>query len=142
MTAARNTPGLDALIAQVRQIGRGWTVVLELDQASVNKAHWLAARGRDFFSVTPAMRDAVAREVVAEVRSGGLAVVERVAPEAIRRHIVRRFEAGGVDTSLTPLTDRYLRWKLRHGLDPRIGIAHRDLLNAVQSCPIRLVRKG
>jgi len=137
-TVRRATPALDSLLRQVREIGGAYEVRIELSRESVEKAVWLRDSARDFFSVTPSMQGSVARAVMAAARAGGLVTLASVAPEAIRAHIVRRFEAGGYDMQLRRLNPEYRAWKIAKGFDRRIGIMTGALLDNVRTARIWL----
>lgn len=146
--------GESDVLEQIRRfvlsIGGEWTLALTLsDEMDVRKAEWLADAGRDFFSVTPAMQGQIRHDLVeairAQVESGEFVDVTpeailQPAADAAREFIVGQFENQGPNVTLRPLTLAYAKWKARHRLDPRVGIASGELLNDVRNARATFVR--
>jgi hypothetical protein len=129
---------LDGLLSFIRELGGLYILRITLSEIGALKLGWLLARGRDFLSVTPAMSQAIATELITSFRGRDAfdADVARqakaVAAEAARSFIVKRFETGGFDQQLAALSPLYSAYKRSHRLDPRIGIAKADLLNEIK----------
>lgn len=131
---------LEDLQKFVEGVGGRWTLVIAMtEQESIDKAGWLADGSRDFFSVTPAMQAAMKNEVMIafreklerrDFRSPETVLV--LAAEAARQHILKRFERGGFDMRLAPLSPMWLRYKASKGWDSRVGIATRALYKDVK----------
>jgi hypothetical protein len=90
------------------------------------------AEGRDFAADSRELRDHVRAAVAAEM--GATWDDDRAAQIASREivvWIVKRIYGEVTDVELEPLNPEYRAWKLSHGLDGRIGIAHEKWVKAV-----------
>ena len=139
MTTTLRVPALEALKAVIHGMGRTHELAIEVREAkSVDKAEWLRAADRDFFSVSTSMQS----EMLAAVRIALPAVLATGNPtpaydavkEAARRVILRRFEQGGWDRRLRPLSPAYAAHKRREpALDDRVGIAYGTLFRDIRT---------
>lgn len=126
-----DTSKLEAIASFVESLGGTHSVVIEArEQRSLDLATYLANAGRDFFSVTDQMRSDVAAEMVNAAQAMPLKpessqTLMELGAQAARRVILRRFETGGYDVGLKPLSPAYAAFKRRHSYlyDQRVGIA-------------------
>lgn len=96
----------------------------------------LIRRARPMLAVTQQMRAAMLREWKASIgrllsqrgNAINLDPALELMSKAAKIVVMRRFEEGGYDVNLRPLTAKYAAWKHAHNLDPRIGIARGILL--------------
>lgn len=149
MSVKRSTPRLDGITSWVREIGATYRVHVEPDTPeTAHKLAWLKKGGRDFLQETPALQQAVARYLKANVArvltsGGNLRTAEtlQVAGDAIKAHVLLRFAHGGNDVTLAALSPAYAAYKRAAGLDPRIGVATKLLLDAIRASRF-VLRKG
>lgn len=146
-----NYQPLERLSEFLREVSGRYSVQVEgLTQPSQFKATMLTATGRPFFAVTPALRNAVLQEWKRNAskllsKSGNALNLDpalRIMGDAIKRAVIRRFDDQGGDVHLRPLSAGYLRWKLQHGLDRRIGIATGVLYRNIQRARFTLRKVG
>lgn len=141
-------PLLERLQETVRMLGTGGGLLqVELGSAfAVQKAEWLAASGRDFFSVTASLAGACARGVARAipecVRTGSVGPAYREAAKEAQAHILRRFHAGGFDVRLRALSPGWRARKRAAGRPSDVGRYTDDLLLHVMSGTFRIVRAG
>lgn len=141
MTIERNTATFDAIRHMADQLGGTRTVVVAgLDELDSIKLSNLIRTGRDFTKVTTNMKQAVVRFVRAKasevlLKSGSIRIDAfwDVAADAVKSVVLLRFREQGNDVSLRPLTPAYRAWKLKNGLDGRIGYMTGDLYKALQN---------
>jgi len=139
----RKTPKLDKAGEIIRAMGGQWRVVPRCSEASTAKLRWLAARGRNFLEANRALELGVVRFVRAELSfepSASARKLLQAGAEGARAHVLLRFTGGGNDVRLRPLTAKYLARKIAKGLDPRVGIATRELVTDLGSCPWTIER--
>lgn len=103
---------------------------------------------RDMFKMTDAALQAIGQEIVtkaiADVKEGGTlptasTLMLRIA-NAQRQLVLRRWEAGGGDLELKPLTDDYRRYKARLGYPTKIGTLTGQSLAALRRVRVVAVR--
>lgn len=149
---------LEEIADFAERIGGAWTLAIEIrDERLISVAGWLADAGRDFFSVTPEMQSEVAASLsnafaqmqFAESFSAGslddaAARALQIAADTCKAIVLKRFEQGGYDVELKPLSPAYAAYKRRHSyiLDQRIGIAYGTLYRAVKLATFRISKYG
>ena len=143
MTYKATTPGLDRMRKLIKGLGGKYRADPALGTVNAAKLSYLRATGRDFMRSTPAMTSAVARYMQAELARNPNASVPsmlKAAANAMQAHVALRFSYGGNDVTLAPLTAQYLARKIMRGLDPRVGIATRALVNELTRSTWRIAR--
>lgn len=107
-------------------------------------------RSRDMFEMTDSALQAIGQEIVtraiADVRAGGTVpsastLMLRIA-NAQKQLVIRRWEAGGGDLALAPLSPEYESYKRRLGYPTRIGTLTGQSLAALKRVRVVAVRVG
>jgi hypothetical protein len=136
------TPKLDKLGEILRGINGSWTIVPQCSAESAAKLLYLKRGGRDFLQRGRDIDTAVARFVQAELSFEPSASPRKLLDAAARgaqSAVVLRFTAQQ-SIQLRPLTLEYLRRKIAKGLDRRVGIATRTLVQDLATCTWRIER--
>lgn len=107
-------------------------------------------RARDMFAMTDAALQAIGQEIVtkaiADVQAGGTlptasTLMLRIA-NAQKQLVIRRWEAGGGDLALAPLSPEYEAYKRRLGYPTRIGTLTGQSLAALRKVRVVAVKVG
>lgn len=139
---SKRTPRLDKALEIVRGLAGSWRVVPQCSDESRAKLGYLARSGRDFLAPGRDIETAVLRFVRAELSFEPSASARKLLDAAARgaqSAIVLRF-TGQQSVQLRPLTLDYLRRKIARGLDKRIGIATKTLVQDLAACAWRIER--
>lgn len=139
---SKRTPRLDKALEIVRGLAGSWRVVPQCSDESRAKLGYLARSGRDFLAPGRDIETAVLRFVRAELSFEPSASTRKLLDAAARgaqSAIVLRF-TGQQSVQLRPLTLDYLRRKIARGLDRRIGIATKTLVQDLAACAWRIER--
>lgn len=140
--AKRKTPQLDKCAQILRGINGSWTITPQCSAESTAKLLYLKRGGRDFLQGGRDIVTAVTRFVEAELSFEPSASVRKLLDAAARgaqSAIVLRFTAQQ-SIQLRPLTLEYLRRKIAKGLDRRIGVASKALVQNLATCAWRVER--
>lgn len=107
------------------------TITPKLSKDSKDKIAGLARTGRNFFQPTKGVQQSCVRFLKAEMMKKNATVqsMRQAIADGAKAHIMLRFAYGGNDIVLKPLTAKYLAHKAAKGLDSRIGVATKTLLN-------------
>lgn len=126
---------LDALTVALTQFGGRKVVAPQVSDEQAAKLRKLDASGRPFTAETPALKAAIVARIKGALKRGVIdaASWDREAAEAVKEHVLGRFERQGGDVTLAPLKPSTRAIKARLGHDPRIGIATRALRNALRA---------
>lgn len=133
-TVTDNTGKLDAFVATLSAFaGRKIVMPDGLPEAVRIKLEHLRATGRDFFQETPGLKAAIVAAIRAKLTGGRINAADwdEAVAEAVKAFVLARFQSGGGDVSLAPLSPMYRAYKAAVGLDPRIGIATGLLFGAL-----------
>lgn len=137
---------LDKLAVALDRFGGRKTVKPELPAEDEPKLANLRATKRPFMAETPELAAKIVTAVRGELKAGRIdgETWDRVAADAVKQHVVERFELQGGDITLEALKPSTVQRKARAGLDPRIGIARPSsgLLHNLKTAPWRIVRRG
>lgn len=142
MSKPARLPQLSKAEEILRGIQGNWRIVPQCSPESALKLGWLAAQGRNFLAPGRDIDLAVARFVKAELSFEPSANMRKLLVAAARGAqgaVVLRFTAQQ-SVRLRPLTIAYLTRKIARGLDRRIGIATRALVEDLASCTWRIER--
>lgn len=142
MSPKTRLPALSKLDEILRGLQGTWRVVPLCKPESTAKLAWLKAQGRDFLAPGRDLETAVTRYVKAELSFEPSANVRKLldaAAQGVKGAVVLRFTAQQ-SVSLRPLTIAYLTRKIARGLDRRIGIATKDLVQDLAACNWRVER--
>lgn len=142
MSKPARLPQLSKAEEILRGIQGNWRIVPQCSPESTAKLGWLAARDRNFLAPGRDIDSAVVRFVKAELSFEPSATTRKLLDAAARGAqgaIVLRFTAQQ-SVRLRPLTIAYLTRKIARGLDRRIGIATRALVEDLASCTWRIER--
>lgn len=138
----KSLPTLSKAEEILRGLSGTWRVNLNVSDESNAKLRWLASRGRNFLAPGRDVATAVRRFVEAELSFEPSANARKLLDAAAlgaRSAIVLRFTAQqGVQ--LRPLTAAYLVRKIARGLDRRIGIATKALVEDIARSTPRIER--
>lgn len=138
----KSLPTLSKAEEILRGLSGTWRVNLNVSDESEAKLRWLASRGRNFLAPGRDISTAVRRFVEAELSFEPSANARKLLDAAAlgaRSAIVLRFTAQqGVQ--LRPLTAAYLVRKIARGLDRRVGIATKALVEDIARSMPRIER--
>jgi hypothetical protein len=136
------TPKLSKLGEILRGINGSWMIVPQCSAESAAKLLYLKRGGRDFLQRGRDIDTAVSRFVDAEMSFEPSARPRKLLDAAARgaqSAVVLRFTAQQ-SIQLRPLTLEYLRRKIAKGLDRRVGLATRTLVQDLATCTWRIER--
>ena len=139
---------IDGLLAFTKSLGGRWSLQIDYrNPKSADKILWLADGGRSFLALSAPLRYAI-YQALSRAFKGSIdslmgdrsQAVMDAAAQAAKAHILRRFEAGGFDVRMTPLTAKYAAFKRMHGFDPRLGIKTGDLIDDIRNATFSFKR--
>lgn len=136
------TSKLDKAAQILRGIAGAWRIAPQCTDESASKLLYLKRSGRDFLQPGRDIESAVRRYVEAELSFEPTASPRKLLDAAARgaqSAVVLRFTAQQSIT-LRPLTFEYLRRKIARGLDRRVGIATKTLVQDLAACAWRIER--
>lgn len=136
------TPRLDKAAEILRGIAGSWRIAPQCSAESASKLLYLKRSGRDFLQPARDIETAVRRYVAAELSFEPSASPRKLLDAAARgaqSAVVLRFTAQQ-SIALRPPTLEYLRRKIARGLDRRVGIATKALVQDLAACAWRIER--
>ena len=140
--AKAKTPQIDKLNSLLRGLAGTWRAVPQCSAESASKLLYLKRGGRDFLQHGRDTEGAARRFMAAELSfepSANERKLLAAAARGIQSAVVLRF-TGQQSIRLTPLTLDYVRRKIARGLDRRIGIATKALVQDLAACTWRIER--
>jgi hypothetical protein len=135
-------PTLDKAEQILRALNGRWKVSPNVSEQNATKLRALARTGRDFLAPGRDIETAVLRFVRAELSfepSANERKLLTAAARGVQAAVVLRFTAQQ-SVTLRPLTLEYLRRKIARGLDRRIGIATKSLVQELAAGTWRIER--
>lgn len=136
-------------------LGAKYDARLAMPDEDANHLRWFdggTSRGqpaRPVFLRTPdvdlAVTEAVRTRVLADLAAGksvNTLLALQAGAQAWRAVWVERLSRNGAGLAWSPLSPAYAHWKHRRGLDPRMGVARGNMLNAVRAGLIVVRRIG
>lgn len=140
--AKAKTPQLDKLNSLLRRLAGMWRAVPQCSAESASKLLYLKRGGRDFLQHGRDTEGAARRFMAAELSfepSANERKLLAAAARGIQSAVALRF-TGQQSIALRPLTLEYLRRKIARGLDRRVGIATKALVQDLAACTWRIER--